>query len=361
MKILIKNINSKKYKIAESIITKIEAELQNILLESPSLIPVDEIREGISPFIVAVSEFGLPGSGSTDILAFNSEGDIAIIECKLAANTESKRKVIGQILEYASFLWQMSYEEVNNKVLNLKGKNLSDLILENIDTEWEEENFRTTIKQTLEAGSFILVIVVDETNDELRQIIKYINYASKSAFSLHALELKRFKSEDIDILVPHLYGTSYKELKVSSKKQWTEEEFFKVISEKNEPGVVEIIRDIYEWSKKEADTVIFGSGKEYGSFAFNIVKNDKRALVFSIYTPSAIQLNFGWIRGHFGEKVIKEFHSQLIKIPSFRKVTDDFSKLPNIKIKEAFLDHPEYLNRFKEIIIWLRDRVHLID
>jgi hypothetical protein len=36
---------------------------------SPSLIPVDEIRDGMPPLVAAVREFGLPGSGSTDLLA----------------------------------------------------------------------------------------------------------------------------------------------------------------------------------------------------------------------------------------------------------------------------------------------------
>ncbi len=53
------------------------------------MIPIDEIREGVSPLVFAVGEFGLPGSGNTNVLAFSADGDVAIIECKLAANPES--------------------------------------------------------------------------------------------------------------------------------------------------------------------------------------------------------------------------------------------------------------------------------
>lgn len=105
MRILIRDTNSKKWKITEDIKAKAEAEFQNLLIESPSLIAIDEIRENASPLVFAMSEFGLPGSGATDVLAFSAEGGIAIIECKLATNPEIKRKVIGQILEYASYLW----------------------------------------------------------------------------------------------------------------------------------------------------------------------------------------------------------------------------------------------------------------
>ncbi|AGK61166.1 hypothetical protein Asulf_01167 [Archaeoglobus sulfaticallidus PM70-1] len=89
MKILIRSDDSKNWKPVESIDTKAEAELQKLLIESPSLIPVDEIREGASPLVFAVAEFWLPGSGSTDILAFSENGDIAIIECKLATNPDT--------------------------------------------------------------------------------------------------------------------------------------------------------------------------------------------------------------------------------------------------------------------------------
>ncbi|MDW8076773.1 MAG: hypothetical protein RMJ14_03950, partial [Nitrososphaerota archaeon] len=97
MKILVRNHGSRKWKFAKAITAQVESELQKLLVESPSLIAIDEIREGAAPLVFAVSEFGLPGSGATDVLAFSPQGDIAIIECKLAANPEAKRKVIGQI------------------------------------------------------------------------------------------------------------------------------------------------------------------------------------------------------------------------------------------------------------------------
>jgi len=36
---------------------------------------------------------------------------------------------------------------------------------------------------------------------------------------------------------------------------WTEKEFFKALSKNVEPDVVDIVRNLYEWSKDEADIV----------------------------------------------------------------------------------------------------------
>ena len=226
MKILIRDNETKERKIAESIKAKVEAELQKLLIESPSLIPIDEIRERVSPLVFAIDEFGLPGSGNTDIISFSPDGDIAIIECKLATNPDAKRKVIGQILEYAAYLWKMSYDELNVRIRKLRGKDLVELIQESIAGEWDEESFRNGINQSLKNGSFILIIVVDEVNEELKRIIRYINECSESAFSLHAIEMRRFKSENIEILVPHLYGVSTKPPSGIKRKKMVREGVF---------------------------------------------------------------------------------------------------------------------------------------
>jgi hypothetical protein len=76
MKILARDVGFKRWKLAEAIEAKTEFELQKLLIKSPSLIVIDEIREGASPLVFAISEFGLPSSGASDILAFSSQGTL---------------------------------------------------------------------------------------------------------------------------------------------------------------------------------------------------------------------------------------------------------------------------------------------
>ncbi|MGB9693388.1 MAG: hypothetical protein ACPLYF_00935, partial [Fervidobacterium sp.] len=352
MRILIRDAESRKWKFAEAVRAKAEAELQKLLVESPSLIAVDEIREGASPLVFAVSEFGLPGSGATDVLAFSAQGDIAIIECKLATNQEIKRKVIGQILEYASYLWKMSYEKVDSRIQKLKGKTLAEIVAESVAGEWDEELFRERVKQTLEKGSFILIIVVDEINEDLRRTIRYLNECSESAFSLHALELKRFQYDKIEVLVPHLYGASIKPLTERERVQWTEEQFFKVFEERNKPEIVDIVKELYNWSSNTADRIWFGTGKETGSFTFHYLKEGKTISVFTIYTNGKLALNYGWMRSQLPEEIIKEFHRMIQEIPTLQHIPADFSKWPSVRVDA--LSYEENLNKFKNAVLWLR-------
>ena len=355
MKILVKDGDSKKWNLAEPITAKLESELQHLLLDSPSVIPVDEIRESTSPLMVAVGEFGLPGSGSTDALAFTSDGDVAIIECKLASNPESKRKVIGQILEYAAYLWGMSYEQVDEGVKKRRGKPLSELMKVAVASEWDEPSFQDGISETLRNGAFILIVVVDELNDELRRIIRYVNECSTSGYSLHALEVRRFRNKGVDMLVPHLYGASIKRSSAAINKRWTESSFFERI-ESLEKKVSATARDIFDWSRDKADRVLFGAGRETGSFSFHYLKNGSTVSVFSVYTNGELMLSYGWLLPRLGLELLKELHQKIAAIPTFNNIPEDFSKWHYITLEEAFPSKKE-IDDFKRVVEWLRERI----
>lgn len=355
MRILIRDLKSRKWNFADTVKAKAESELQKLLIESPSLVTIDEIRDGASPLVVALGEFGLPGSGSTDILAFSSQGDIAMIECKLAANQEIKRKVIGQILEYAAYLWQMSYEQVDEKVKEMNGKPLAELVAESVAGDWDEELFRNNVRQNLENGSFILVIVVDEINEELSHIIRYINECSKSTFSLHALEMNRFQADTIEILVPHLHGNATKSSATNQKRTWNEETLIKALAEKNPPDIVSTAKDLYRWSKEAADRIWFGQGKETGSFTFHFLKAGRTIAPFTVYTDGRLALDYGYLLGPLSQETLEQFHERITAIPTMSNIPKTFTnKYPSVKL-EAIKD-TVHSQKFKEAILWLKEQ-----
>lgn len=360
MKILVRSNRSSEWEPADPVNTEAEVELQNLLIESPSLIPIEEIREGASPLVFAVGEFGLPGSGSTDVLAFSADGDIAIVECKLAANPESKRKVIGQILEYASFLWGMDYQEVNRRIHQLKGRPLPDLIEEAVAGEWDQSSFEEGVTQSLTSGNFILVIVVDQMTEELRRIIRYINARSESGFSLHALELNRFRAGDMEILVPQLHGLSARPTTTGTRKRrrWTREEFFEALRASVAPDTAAIVEDLYEWAEATADQIWFGTGTETGSFSFHYLRGGKTVPVFTVYTNGRLQLSYGGLSTQISTDAADMFHRRVAVIPAFSRIPADFSKWPTLAITDAFRS-PEDIQTFKRAVEQLRDMIGL--
>jgi len=110
-----------------------EAHLQQLLYESPDLIPIEELGEGTVGPRLFVKEAGLPGSGNTDLIGVDEGGGVTIVECKLATNPDIRRKVIGQVLEYAAYLWQMSYDEFDGIVQHREGQSLTELMRQRLE------------------------------------------------------------------------------------------------------------------------------------------------------------------------------------------------------------------------------------
>jgi len=99
MAILLRSQGGKWQKVAE-IDFKTEAELQQLLSDSPELLDTDDEGNAIE----FDREAGLPGSGFTELVCVDCHGNVLIVESKLARNREIRRTVIGQVMEYAAFL-----------------------------------------------------------------------------------------------------------------------------------------------------------------------------------------------------------------------------------------------------------------
>lgn len=194
-----------------------EQDLQRLLHSAPGILSATQF--GGPEFIVAAREFGLPGSGATDLVAVAADGSILVAECKLARNDEIKRKVIGQIFEYAAFLWKRPYAEFDATFQRLLGAPLADLVRQRLDeaaasekaVEWNDESFRERVQENLDSGNFVLAIVVDDLNEELSRTIAYLNERGRgNNFLLYALQLLTFKDAGTEVMIPQLHGASVK-------------------------------------------------------------------------------------------------------------------------------------------------------
>jgi len=148
-----------------------EAALQALLAEAPGLIP------GVDPERCVVAREVHLGEGYADLVAVDADGVITIVECKLRANPEIRRSVVGQLLAYAAGLWHLSYDDFD-ATMSASHAQLSDLdrqshVVE--DSEPASSSVRRSIAGSLASGRFRLVIAVDHITGELRSIIEYLN------------------------------------------------------------------------------------------------------------------------------------------------------------------------------------------
>lgn len=181
-----------------------EAALQSLIESSPQLLTANDTATAM-----AVSrEFYVPATGPIDIVAVDPEGEITLVECKLRANPEIRRHVIGQLLAYASGIWRMTYDEFDRAFSRRVGslvESVKAVVLEGAD--WDEASFRDEVTRRVEQGEFRLIIAVDSITDELKRVVEYANSITRRGVEVVALELRYVADANVEILIPSTYGS----------------------------------------------------------------------------------------------------------------------------------------------------------
>jgi hypothetical protein len=362
MKILIRNQKHEKWQMVQSAPYGAEDELQRLLAEEPSLISINEVREAAGVLVAAVREFPLE-IGAIDLVGFTANGDIAVIECKLANNPEIKRKVIGQVLEYGANLWGMDYETLDEKVSLRSGKSLADLVHDAAgDPDWDEERFRANIKASLEKGNFILIIVVDAINEELGRTIRFVNDAGRPSFSFAALEMQRYQHGQAEMLIPHVFGTAPQPKRGSDfteRKKWDETSFFAELNITH-PDCVDPAQKIYHWATKhkKLTRITWGTGGKMGSFVPVVEVNGKLHQLFAVYTYGTIEIFFQYYlyKPPFDSiSKRKELLSRLNKIGGVKIPEDGINRRPNIQL--AVFKNPDALQELLQTFDWVIEEI----
>jgi hypothetical protein len=125
------------------------------------------------------------GSGSADLVAVETSGRPVVIEIKLGRNAEARRAVVAQVLAYASHLHGLTPRQLEDGPLR---KHLSSLgfstVLEAakaVDQEGaiDDSSFQSVLSESLEDGSFRLVLVLDDIPRELPRLVGYLETISE--------------------------------------------------------------------------------------------------------------------------------------------------------------------------------------
>ena len=129
-----------------------EDDLQRWIAENPRLIGLD---------VLVLGREVETTSGRIDILALDSDGNVVVIECK---RDRTPRDVIAQILDYASWVNNLSGRDLEEIAVSKTNKQLSQLFQDKYDTELPE-----TVNE-----SHSLVIVSSEFDASSKRIVEYL-------------------------------------------------------------------------------------------------------------------------------------------------------------------------------------------
>lgn len=197
-----------------------EDEIQKLIAEHPEMVTgIDEQlllirREAPIPDRIDGQE-----RWSLDHLFVARDGKPVLVEVKQASNTQLRREVIGQILEYganAAFYWgqgrlaqaffarfeqEEDAQQALDAFLRSDGDGADALEVGNPTSFWER------VEANLQAGVLKLVIVADQIPRELARIVEFLN--EQMTADVQAVELRWYTAPGgLTALVPNIIGAT---------------------------------------------------------------------------------------------------------------------------------------------------------
>lgn len=174
--------------------------LQALIQTHPDILPVAEIEPGFGTLIPAAREIPC-GHGYIDNLYLTPSGDIVLVETKLWRNSEIRREVVAQVLDYVSALAAMSFESFQLAVS--KGDNapkrLYDLISGNPDA-LEEADFIDAVTSNLRRGRMLVIVLGDGIRSETEALAGLLQSHAGAHFTFALVEVATWRNDAGDIL-----------------------------------------------------------------------------------------------------------------------------------------------------------------
>jgi hypothetical protein len=179
--------------------------LQDLLFKHPESLPLVEIDTSFSDPIPVVRELSTP-VGPLDVLYLTPQGKLVVLEAKLWRNPEARRKVIGQILDYAKELSRWSLEDLERTVSQALRKStgtttrLYDLVRHH-PAALPESAFNDAIARCLRRGEFMLLIVGDGIQEGAASIAEFLERSGTLHFTFGLVEMAIYRVSGTELMV----------------------------------------------------------------------------------------------------------------------------------------------------------------
>lgn len=171
-----------------------EAFVQTLIMHHPGLLPVREIDPSCEQPVPVCSELST-AAGPIDGFLLTPSGRPVLVECKLWANPQARREVVGQILDYAKELRRWTYDDLQRAAsarIYDGPKSLFQRVAGGTPGDPAEADFIDAVSHNLRTGRFLLVIVGDGIREGVEAIGEYLNDSVGLDFSFGLVELPVF-------------------------------------------------------------------------------------------------------------------------------------------------------------------------
>ena len=180
-----------------------ETFLQELLDTSPAMLPVSTFDDSFGPIVSLGREMM-----GIDNLFISPSGRLTVVETKLWRNPQATRQVLAQILDYASRLAALNYEDFESRCAAanqspvLQSSGLYHLVAGAFPDEvGPEKQFIDRVQKNLRNGRFLLLVVGDGIREGLENILDALHQQSRLHFTFGLVELQLYRQPGSDQLL----------------------------------------------------------------------------------------------------------------------------------------------------------------
>jgi len=215
-----------------------------------------------------------------DLLCLRRNGDVVIVELK---KDRAPREVIAQVLEYASWVDDLSYDDIVNIADNyFKDKGMSF-------EEAFERKFEEPPPDVLNE-SHEMLIVASDLDDQSERVIRYL---SQYGIRINAVKFNYFKKDEEEFIARVLLiPKSAEEIRKTKRRRYLSEDELRQVAENNGVGnlftiMVNGLIPLFDAKGTTLSSVAFSGRRDRSMITiFSIIpgqSNQKNGLKFQVY------------------------------------------------------------------------------
>ena len=195
-----------------------EDALQALIAQHPEVLAGEQMSpDAPRRWILITREMGIadaPDSGArwaVDHLLIDQDAIPTLVEVKRGSNSEVRRAVVGQLLEYAahaSRYWRVDeLRRIFEDAETAQGREPGDVLAQLLDAggDPDVDAFWQRVATNLAARRLRLLFVADEIPDPLIHIVEFLN-AQMHDVEVLAVEVKQYRNEQMQTVVPRVIG-----------------------------------------------------------------------------------------------------------------------------------------------------------
>ena len=246
-----------------------EDKLQELVADNPRLLSGEQMNPA-NPrrFILIGREQGIAhiiGGGhrwSLDHLLIDQDAIPTLVEAKRQANSEIRREIVGQMMDYAAHATQTwnvgDIRQAFEARVSAAGQE-PDIVLSELlqaEDETDSDSFWQQVETNLRAARLRLLFVADGIPEELTRVVEFLN-EQMPGIEVLAVEIKQFRGETgSSTLVPRVIGRTSESISASRRRAGSQFDHTEatLIDSLDAPAVQEVARRLFKVAQEHGAT-----------------------------------------------------------------------------------------------------------